>query len=372
MTTDYSYQLADFTSLDPAVTGPSLSQLTQEIQSSAITVALDHLSGSTVISFKAALTSQEKILLDQLVAAHTGVGITDPTNTAGVPYMVLSGDQNVVQIAGRKGSDLIAATHNFADPTTWFQGSTRTTDTLTDSGDGLTFNGHHQSWIDLTHGKYLYERNLVAEDITAGGKGWAVSVTVDGVTQTQRTPFDTSGGDFTVDYAAGTITFASSKTGTTVVAEYNYSGSSQWELVPDAGKELEIIDSELQFSIDAQLQSAIVYEIVGPVENFAPTLAVSGGGPLPDGTLIRLGGKDYDTIDQLIDDARGAYPQIPAMPGPRGYSQARIGFPFWYGTINELYSSQGMRLRVRVEGDVPILGERGTGTMYCLSKTEST
>jgi len=369
--TDYSYLLTDFTSLDPSVTGPSLSQLTQEIRDSAITVALDHLYGDTVVVFKAALTSQEKLLLDQLVAAHTGLGIQDPTNAAGVPYTVLSGDQNVVQIAGRKGSDLIAATHNFADSTTWFQASTRTTDTLTDSGDGLTFNGHHPNWIDLTHGKYLYERNLVADAIAAGGNGWAVSVTVDGVPKTQRAPFATSGGDFTVDYAAGTITFAAAQTGV-VVAEYSYAGSSQWELVPDTGKELEIIDSELQFSLDAQLQSAIVYEIVGPVEVFAPTLAVSSGGPLPDGTLIRLGGKDYDTIDQLIDDARGAYPQIPAMPGPRGFTQPRIGFPFWYGTINELYSSQGMRLRVRLESDVPVLGERGTGTMYCLSKTEST
>jgi len=370
--TDYSYQPEEFTSLAATVTGPSFSQLTQEIRASAITVALDYISGDTVVTFKADLTPQEKILLDQIVAAHTGLGVEDPVDAAGIPYMVLSGDQNVVQISGRKGSDLIASTHNFADPTTWYQQSTRTTDTLTDSGDGLTFGGHHTNWIDLTHGKYLYERNLVADDLAAGGKGWAVTVTVDGVAKTQRAPFATSGGDFTVDYAAGTITFASSKTGTTVVAEYNYAGSSQWELVPDAGKELEIIDSELQFSLDAQLQSAIVYEIVGPVEVFAPTLAVSGGGAVPDGTLIRLGGKDYDTIDQLIDDARGAYPQIPAMPGPRGYSQARIGFPFWYGTINELYSSQGMRLRVRVEGDVPVLGERGTGTMYCLSKSEST
>jgi len=285
--------------------------------------------------------------------------------------VVLEGDQNVVQISGRKGSDMIAATHNFADPTTWFQASTRTTDTLTDSGDGLLFNGHHPNWIDLTHGKYLYERSVVAADQASGGYGWAITVTVAGVPQTQRAPFASSGGDYSVDYAAGDVTFFSVQTGT-VVATYNYAGSSRWELAPLPGKELEIIDSELQFSLDAQLQSAIVYEIVGPVEVFAPTMAASGGGPLPDGTLIRLGGKDYDTIDQLVDDARGAYPQIPAMPGPRGFSQPRIGFPFWYGTINELYSSKGMRLRVSTEGDLPLLGERGTGTMYCLSKVEST
>lgn len=363
---------------------PEPSQLMDAVQRSAITVALDVDPGAGVSAtqtditfrFRSPLTSPEVIELDQLVAAHDGLGLPDPKNPARVPYVVLNGEDNQVQLVGRKGSDTVSASHDFADPTTWYQGSTRTTDTLTDSGDGLTFDGHHQFWVDLTHGLMLYERDIVANDLAAAGHGWHVEVRVDAVPMTPRAPFAVTGGDYSVDYAAGTVTFFASQAGKVVVSDYSYvvpgaAGASTWELLPTAGKLLEVLDSEAQFSLDAQFQGAIVYGIHGAVEVFAPALAVSNGGPVPDGTPIPLVEKYYDTTRQLIADARGSYPVVPAMPGPRGHSQQVVGFPFYYGTVNQLLSSAGMKLVVRMENDHPVTGEYTTVTLYCLSLDET-
>jgi hypothetical protein len=91
--------------------------------------------------------------------------------------------------------------------------------------------------------------------------------------------------------------------------------------------------------------------------------------PLPSGTLIELLTTRYLRLDQIIDEALGSYPVIPAMGGSsRGNQHARYGFPFRYGAVRVLTSAALMELRVRLEGDIPYEGERATATFYCSSE----
>jgi len=71
MTYEYSYTAV----VDPA-------RLTEEIESSDITIALDHVSttdDAVSIFFKAQLSVDETSLLESLLAAHTGEPLPDPT-----------------------------------------------------------------------------------------------------------------------------------------------------------------------------------------------------------------------------------------------------------------------------------------------------
>jgi len=329
---------------------------------------------------------------------------TNPRDNDGIP---------LTSTQPRVGSEVILATHNFCDSTTWYLTSTRIEDDpAVDSGDGLTWNLTHSNVIDMTHGK-IWDENALAALV---GHGYSVDVTVDAVAKTQRTPFAASGGDFTVDYTSGTITFDSSQAGSTVLVSYSYATTSSFKVIPKDGKVLDIEAVEAQFASDLSYNDTILFEVTGYVESFyypawdqsapvgklpfptgasLPIVAAEGDlyylttdnrlylydtgawglvpqGPYPSGTRIPLDVSTYKTLDQIIDEAQGAYPVIPALGGSnRGNTAARYGFPFRYGTIRRLYSSSGMNLDVRLENDVVFGGERATATFYCTSKDES-
>ena len=95
--TKYTYPIADFTGLIPPYTVPNVGRLTQEIQTSAIIVALDHIDGSETacaIWFKDALSAGDETILDGIVAAHSGEPLVDNT-----PVMVRIVDNNLLDPA---------------------------------------------------------------------------------------------------------------------------------------------------------------------------------------------------------------------------------------------------------------------------------
>lgn len=278
--------------------------------------------------------------------------------------MVDADGHRKVSTSPRLGSEIIFATHNLCDPTTWAHESVRVSGAVcVDSGDGLVFSCPDTNLIDLTTGKVLDEEDIAS----AVSHGYETKVYVNGQEVSQRGAFETSGGDFSVDYSAGQITFFSSRSGDVVTADYSRAAGSGFILAPLAGKALDIEDAEAQFSVDVVINDSIVFEVYGNVEIFAPHLTPS---PLPAGTKIPLTGKKYKTLDQLIDEAKGSFPVIPAMGGARGATVDRYGFPFRYGTVRRLLSSQGLQLKVSLENDQPCGGERATATFYCTSKDE--
>jgi hypothetical protein len=251
----------------------------------------------------------------------------------------------------RVGTELVMVTHNFCDPTTWFTSSVRAEEeALVDSGDGLTWNSSHPNWIDMHHGK-MFDEGAHRADVE---HEYAIAVTVDGVEAIQRAPFKTTGGDYEVNYAEGTVTFFESKQGSAVVATYSYATDSTWKLIPDQGSRVDIESVEAQFSSDTIMRDTIQFKIYGYNPEDPPN-------------KILYATTNYKTMRNFIDEAQGSYPVVPAIGGSegRGTLNAIYGFPFRYGTIRKMPSSFGLELHVRLREDLAFGGEHATATFYC-------
>lgn len=385
MATVFTYSV----SVDTANGAVAASKLDQEVRSSAITVALSGVlveNDTLTITFKADLSVQEEIDLDALVSAHDGVPVPGgDVSSSGNIVVALERVQAdgipKVAVAPRVGSEAIYATHNFCDQTTWYSESTRVVEeALSDSGGGLVWTSTNQHWINLREGRVLDEEGIVADQAvfeSSDPHGYAVLVEVStdgGTTWTemnQHPPFEPSGGDYGVDYTAGTITFDSTQAGNLVRASYSYESGSGWIMRPLPGKMLSIEKAEIQFSIDAQFDGDIVMEAYGLVEIFAPPLAASNGGPLPDGTPIPINETRYKTVAQLLDESVGTFAKFPALGGAaRGTTQDMYILQFHYAAAKLLFSSLGMFLKLSTSSGVEWGGLRATSTFYLTSKED--
>lgn len=334
-------------------------------QSPYISIALAYVSegGANVqIAFKASLTTPEEAALDQLIAAHSGRALEDPRNADGVPLVALAGHANKVQIVGREGDQTIWSTHNFCDPCTWYCEAVRVSNEVLNvaQGETLIYESVNANWIDMEHGRVLGEDELVAAHLAGGGHGWSVQIRDNGSLLTARAPFATSGGDYWVEYSGpnngkARVHFAQVPTGP-VEATYSKAGHSDWHLVPTEGKMLAVEDVEAQFTADVVQNDTFLF-----------------GVDVPDGqggdVFVQI--RQYRTMAQIIDEARGAYPVIPAIGGEsRGVTEATYGFPFQYKTVRDLRSSQGVALCVKLKDHKPMGGKRCTVTFYCTSNDE--
>lgn len=332
-------------------------RLLQEIRASDITVACDRVDtedANCYVWFKAELPSADVAMLDGLVAAHSGEPLPDVAMPVSLQDIVKDSDARlrISQEPRKVGAGLVVVTHNWCDPTTWYTQSARVTDeTLTDSGDGLTFNSANDNWIDLAHGK-IYREDLIAA-------AYAPVVKVDGATKTMRAPWATSGGDFEIDYATGKVTFFTSQSGKTVTASYSRENGSLFIIAPTPGKRLWVEYSEVQFSKDIDIRSSTYFQPWAYNPQNPPNKI-----PVADPTV-------YKNLDNYIEEANGCYPIIPVMGGVRGVTQERITFPFHYPVVKELRSSYGLEIRIWLEGNVPFGGEYGTATFYCTSYPEA-
>lgn len=308
-----------------------------------------------------------------------------PIKSDGTPVFSLDKAQQdgapLVALQGRLGSEVIYATHNLCDETTWYNGSIRVTSASLIQSGSIWYHsgvGLQSKWIDLKHGKVFDEEGLIEDQqifANANGgdpHGYSIEVIVDGVVKQERQPFATSGGDYVVNYHSGTIEPVSEDwTGLDVTASFSHAGSSIWYLEPLPNKVLVMENAEVQFSDDIIFHTGFVMGVEGYASIFAPQLIQSNGGPLPDNARITLEETHYKTIDQVIDEAIMAFPQIPPMGGTaRGFTKARNIFQFHYGAVRKLYSSLGMRVSVTTEGHVSFGGERATATFYCTSQTD--
>ena len=355
--TAYSYSIQnDFPNRKVAT-----DRLAQEIQSSSIVTALDRIDTSgddCSVWFKDALSAGDKTTLGGLVAVHSGEPLPGPaTKPDGTPIVALHNEQNggtgVVAVTGRIGKELILVTHNFCDPTTWYTESIRETDhALTDSGDGLTWTSGQSNWIDMTHGK-CFDENSIASGVS---HGYIVEIKVDGITLTPRAPFATSGGDYTVNYPAGTVTFANSQSGKTVTASYSHENGSTWVLIPEQGTEVDIEDAEAQFSKNVIINDDTLFDVYA----YNPA-------DLPNKILYNR--TAYKTMMDFINEARGSFPVVPAIGGSmRGTQNDTHGFPFRYGTVKQIFSAMGMEIRVSLRDNQKFDGDCATATFYCVSK----
>jgi hypothetical protein len=262
--------------------------------------------------------------------------------------------------------------HNWCDPTTWYEAAVRVVDEVAaDQGTHTTYALAHTNVIDTYHGKITQEDFLT----DASDHSYRVVVKVDGVTKTEQDPHLGSGGDYTIDYAAGTVTFLAALAPTAVVTvTYHYATSSLFTLRPDPGKRLVLDFVEAQFAEDVVLTDSVTFQPYGYVIAFAPHLAQSNGGAYPDTMKIPLGNPlVYKGFRDFFNDAVKSYTAYPALGGTnwRAMPVAVNVFDWDYVRATAISSAAGMEIRVALQHDIPFEGTYATATFYCASEPEA-
>lgn len=249
--------------------------------------------------------------------------------------------------------------HDFCDKTTWYGESVQVVDEAVGTGDGTTvnFNFANQYLIDLSHGKVTDEDYIVDT--------YAPVVKINGVTQTE-VPYGETSGDFTIDYEAGTITFAvAPATSAAITATYNYSppnAASTLYIRPSPGNKLTITVAEVQFSKDFVMND----NIISSIWSYNPELGAPPAKFEYPGTRAK-----YKRLYDFINYTLGSYPIIPAMGGPdRGFSQDIIQLRYDYQSAFTLNSSYGAELRVWMEHNRVCDGQCATIAFYGYEEPE--
>lgn len=255
-------------------------------------------------------------------------------------------------------------THDWTDPTTWYEQSVYiVNETASNTGNNQLYQLSHDNIIDNYHGKISGEDNLVDSD----GYSYRVSVTVNGAECTEQDPHYGSGEDYIVDYSGGYIEFINTlDTNDVVKSTYHYENGSMYTIRPNKGKELRVTLTEVQFSTDIIINDSVHFDTYGNASIFAPQLG------LPDGTKIKILGNTYKGMRDFYNDAVRAYPKMPALGGTgwRGTDFDMVVLDWDYVAAATLYDSYGMEVRVFLEHDIPLEGSFGTATFYCTSENE--
>jgi hypothetical protein len=254
-------------------------------------------------------------------------------------------------------------THNWSDPTTWYEQSVRSVDEIpANEGDNKQYNLEYNNIIDLYHGKITGEDSLKDSD----GYSYRVSVTVDGYNKSEQDPHYGSGGDYVVNYDDGYITFLNEQSPSAdIKVTYYYENGSRFTIKPESGKKLKLELTEIQFSTDLVMKDSVHFGVYGLADVFLPDT-------YPPGTMIPLRTEKYKSMRDFYNDAVRSYPTTPAVGGAgwRGLDTPMVVLDWDYISAETLNSSYGVEIRVSLEHDEPMGGSFATATFYFISEDE--
>jgi hypothetical protein len=264
-------------------------------------------------------------------------------------------DEDVLRVSvepPESPGEKIVITPNWCDKTTWYQTATRVVDevaTCDDPGTYTEYSVANTYVIDTYHGKISGEDDL--ED--AGSNSYRVTVKVNDVTKTEQNPHLGSGGDYTINYATGVVTFLVALTAPDVVkVTYHYAVDSRFKFGPGTGKVLKLVKAEVQYSGDFRLGDTVMFDVMWN-----------------DTVVVRT--TKYKTKRDLFNEAQGVYPSMPAGgTGWRELDQAVYTLPFVYMAVSKMKSSEQISLHLRLEHDTECVGTYATATFYCLEEDE--
>lgn len=270
---------------------------------------------------------------------------------------------------------LSVISHDLTDRTSWYQKSLQVvTETLTTS-DTLTFASVNVWWVDFSDATSTITATSfqVAKRDGSFGKhsDWYVHVYVSGVEVTTG---------FTVNFAAGTITFASAQVSVTVTATYWHTNGvtnpSEWLAVPPAGKKFTIDHVELQFAKNIVMTGVLRMEIWAGKVLAGPPLAVDSEGYQVSGVHFpdamfgdpRVPGTGYGQRRFRYRNARDI---INAANEGQGFiepfgelTEPTLVMPFNYVQAFVFDSAVGTLMRIMVENNAELGGELATATFY--------
>lgn len=343
-----------------------------EIERSGIVTALEEIStaGTVVfVKFKTDLPHVDKVILDGdpgdpppyggLVAAHSGKPLADEASFA------FSNMGNLkVEAVKPTGGGSIRVSHDYCKPITWYGDSDRIVDEILGCpmGDGINFRADYKYWICLTQGLVTSENDIINDTATWPNGPFNVEIKVNDIVKVE-------GVDYKVDYLYGEVSFLWPNPFNTahnmgmgplaptdvVKATYSRATTSTWYLRPAPGKTLLISNTELQFSQNNRMSSAVI---------FAPWIFYP-----PLGQMIPVPGDKtiYKRMTDLVNEGNKGTGSIAPMGGDkRGLRYPVSVFPFDYLTNKPLASSLQAELRTYIENHIPVDGEYATVTCYCM------
>ena len=358
----YTYSVANDTLNGTARAGA----LSQEYSSSAIITALDHIDISEDIIdiwTKAELSSGDQTLLSGVVAAHTGD--VDVNDSISVTVKNATTEDNLIRVVTEKTQTtrLTIVTHDWTDPTTWYETSIRVVDEIAqNSGDNIKYTLAHNWVIDNYHSKMSKEDYLK----NALGQSLRVEVKVNDAVKTEQDPHHGADGYFLVGYEDGYIQFLSALNPEDIVkVTYNYMVNSIFTFKPPTGKKTRLMFAEAQFAADTAMNDSIVFQPRGRVDDFAPQLV---NNPYPSGTLIPLENPTiYKAYSDFLNDAVKIYPESAPLGGDnwRATPIPMAVFNWDYVSSIDFRSDNGMEIQLRLQHDVQMDGWYATLTFYC-------
>ena len=315
----------------------NIDRLEYEIDQSSITIALDSivaLGSALTINFKAALSSPEEATLGTIVTNHTGEPMPDQFvqkveipdfkfTTSGLPKFSMFEPEGI-------GATIV--THNFSDKCSWFYGSVQVVNHVMSTSDQLVFTSSIPFWIDMTHGRCYDEDTFNANGM------YNPVVKIDDVVQTTG---------FSINYAAGSVTFTSTVSGEVKCSFYR-ADKSYFKLKPASGKILSIKAAEVQFTSDVTFTKAFYFEAWFN----HPTYGMI---PVPGSRIAYKNAKDFISA---CNEGQGLIPKWNELQ-----HDVHV-FPFNYARPKPVKFSDNVEIRVYIQDDVAISGEFATATFY--------
>lgn len=348
-------------------------RLSQEINHSGISIALNHIDtvgDDCYIWFISELPSNDEMILDNVVSTHTGDPIIERQTVIMTTERTASDGAPLLTARKPDGPKITFITPNWCDKTTWYQGSVLIQNEIaSDDGYHFVYSLAHQNLIDTYHGKITFEDDLLDND----GYSFRVTVLSNGVVKAEQDPHYGTGGDYTIDYVNGKITFLQSQGNNEIKVSYHYANLCNFTVFPRVGYKLLINKIEIQLSEDMAMNDSLVFQPYGYVDAFAPQL-MNAPYNIPSGTKIPLGNPlIYKTINDLLNDSNRSYPSYPALGSSnwRGLEKPAYIFIWDYEVGATILSSRaGMEIRVKLEHNEKCGGAFATAAFYCTSEVE--
>lgn len=192
-----------------------------------------------------------------------------------------------------------------------------------------------------------------------------VKLTIDDIEKNEKT-LDNPYGDYLVNYNDGSITFNNSVNINSIVKiSYAKPTNCEMTIYPNPNSVLFVESCEAQFSCDTNVKDSVIFEVWGE-KGKDPKL---DNVPVPNGTKIKIGWKEYKTLLDYINESDRGY-RIFKCDNPQERDLPCDGFVYsWdYKSSIELNSNYGNFLKIVLKNNIEFLGSYCTTTLYCNSK----
>lgn len=276
----------------------------------------------------------------------------DPGHTITVGSLTVVGrrgveakyDQQGALIAGTRtpvGGGIRDVRHNFCDACTWWQESAQITDESTTPDGAFTVytldNAADGKLVDLRHGRLTFEEDILPATLKPDGSpldDLVPTVKLNGSPLDQALEDDGADPDgYTIDYAAGAVTFNTAKDpGDTVTVSARRAGSSKLTLQGAPGRKFILEDVELDVTEDIDMRASEGGGVVSVI--FGSNTTLTGGAVVPVQT------RHYKRFRDFHAAARQFYGPIPTGFGGDGGAPSPLWTFRWiYARADAIYAT---------------------------------